>query len=498
MTTITDATAWEARSEQLTLSGRAFIGNESVDAGSGETFEKRSPVDGRHLAMVAACDAPDVDDAVHAARKAFDDGVWAGLAPRERKTILLEYASRIAAAKEELALLATLEMGKPIGDSLYEVDFTVQCIAYYAEATDKVFGEIGPTAATSLTLVTKEPAGVVGAVTPWNYPLLMPTWKLGPALATGNSVVLKPAEQTPLSAIRLGEIAAEAGLPPGVLNVVPGFGETAGQAVGRHADVDVVSFTGSGEVGRLFLRYAGESNMKAVWLECGGKSPNIVLADAPDLGAAAEAIAEGIFVNAGQMCNAGSRLLVEKSIGDELLDRLVTASEPWRPAHPFRPETRMGAIVDESQLGRVLSYIEAGKEDGATLATGGNQTLIETGGYYVEPTIFTNANNDMKIARDEIFGPVLTVIPIDDPERAVSIANDTDYGLAAAVWTRDISRAHRVARALRAGNVYVNCYDRGDISLPFATFKQSGVGVDKSLHAMDKYVRVKTTWINLD
>jgi acyl-CoA reductase-like NAD-dependent aldehyde dehydrogenase len=497
MATTIDATAWEARSEQLTPSGDAFIANKSVAARSGEAFEKRSPVDGRHLADVAACDAADVDDAVRAARKAFEDGGWGSLAPRERKKLLLAYASRIADAKEELALLTTLEMGKPIADALGEVDYTVQCISYYAEAIDKVFGEIGPTGPDSLTLVTREPAGVVGAVTPWNYPLLMPAWKLGPALAAGNAVVLKPAEQTPLTAIRLGELAADAGLPAGALNVVPGFGETAGQAVGRHVDVDVVSFTGSGEVGKLFQRYAGESNMKAVWLECGGKSPNVVLADAPDLESAAEQIAGGIFVNAGQMCNAGSRLIVDRSIGDELLDRLVSAAEPWRPGNPFRRETRMGAIVDETQLGRVLSYIDAGKDEGARLATGGKQALADTGGYYVEPTIFADASNEMKIAREEIFGPVLTVIPADDPERAVAMANDTTYGLAAAVWTRDISRAHRIARALRAGNVYVNTYDRSDISLPFATFKQSGVGVDKSLHALDKYIRLKTTWIAL-
>jgi acyl-CoA reductase-like NAD-dependent aldehyde dehydrogenase len=497
MATTLDATAWEARSEELTLSGHAFIANESVDARSGETFEKRSPVDGRRLASVAAGDAPDVDDAVRAARKAFEGGVWAGLAPRDRKRLLLDYAGRIADAKEELALLVTLEMGKPIGDSLSEVDFVVQCISYYAEAIDKLFGEIGPTGPDSLTLVTKEPAGVVAAVTPWNYPLLMPAWKLGPALAAGNSVILKPAEQTPLAGIRLGELAAEAGLPPGVLNVVPGFGETAGQALGRHEDVDVVSFTGSGEVGKLFLRYAGESNMKAIWLECGGKSPNIVLADAPDLDSAAEQIAGGIFGNSGQVCNAGSRLIVDRSIDDELLGRLVAAAEPWRPGNPFQPDTRMGAIVDDTQLDRVLSYIESGKSEGARLATGGNQALTDSGGYYVEPTIFADARNEMRIAQEEIFGPVLTVIPVDDPERALAVANDTPYGLAAAVWTRDISRAHRIARALRAGNVYVNTFDRGDISLPFATFKQSGLGVDKSLHAIDKYVRLKTTWVSL-
>jgi acyl-CoA reductase-like NAD-dependent aldehyde dehydrogenase len=497
MATTVDATAWETRSEQLTFAGDALIGNEAVPARSGETFEKRSPVDGRILAEVASCDTADVDDAVRSARKAFEAGVWSGLAPRERKRILLDYAARIADAKDELALLITLEMGKPIGDALGEVDFVAQCIAYYAEALDKVFGQIGPTGPDSLSLVTKEPAGVVGAVTPWNYPLLMPAWKLGPALGAGNSVVLKPAEQTPLSAIRLGTLAAEAGIPAGVLHVVPGYGETAGQAVGRHMDVDVVGFTGSGEVGKLFLRYAGESNMKQVWLECGGKSPNVVLADAPDLDAAAEQIAAGIFDNAGQVCNAGSRLIVDRSIGDELLDKLLTAAEPWRPGNPFQPETRMGAIVDETQLRRVLSYIEAGRNEGATLATGGNQALTDSGGYYVEPTIFADASNEMKIAREEIFGPVLTVIPVDDPDVAVETANDTTYGLAAAVWTRDISRAHRIARKLRAGNVYVNTYDRGDIALPFATFKQSGIGIDKSIHAIDKYVRVKTTWISI-
>jgi 4-guanidinobutyraldehyde dehydrogenase/NAD-dependent aldehyde dehydrogenase len=262
-------------------------------------------------------------------------------------------------------------------------------------------------------------------------------------------------------------------------------------------DVDVISFTGSGEVGKFFLRYAGESNMKAVWLECGGKSPNVVLADAPDIARAAEAIAEGVFVNAGQMCNAGTRLVVEESVREDLLGRLVDAAKPWMPIHPFQDGARMGAMVDENQMNRVLGYIDAGRSDGATLVTGGNRALTETGGYYIEPTIFTDAKNDMRIAQEEIFGPVLTVIGVDNPEEAVKVANDTSYGLAAAVWSRDITRAHRIARALRAGNVYINTYDRGDISVPFATFKQSGIGVDKSLHAMDKYTRLKTTWVDL-
>lgn len=493
----TTTTHWHAIADGLEPSGKAFIDGEPVDAKAGATFEKRSPVDGRALGNVAEGREEDVDAAVRAARAAFESGTWSRMAPRARKRTMLAFAAAVDDAKEELAVLSSLEMGKPVSDSLGEVDAVVEGLSYNAEAIDKRFGEVAPTPESALGLVLREPVGVVGAVTPWNYPLNMPAWKLGPALAAGNSIVLKPAEQSPLSAIRLGELASAAGLPDGVLNVVPGFGPTAGAALGRHPDVDTISFTGSGEVGKLFLRYSGESNMKAVWLECGGKSPNVILADAPDLRAAAEAAAEGIFINAGQMCNAGSRLVIERSVQDEFLEHLTAASEPWRPRHPFEDGARMGAIIDETQLDRVLSYIEAGSADGARLALGGEQTLQDTGGLYVEPTVFTDVSNDMRIAREEIFGPVLSVLPVDDVERAVEVANDTTYGLAAAVWTRDISRAHRVARALRAGNVYVNAYDRGDISMPFATYGQSGIGVDKSLHAIDKYTRLKSVWVDL-
>jgi len=390
-------------------------------------------------------------------------------------------------------------MGKPIRDSrAVDVPLAAECIAYYGEAIDKVYDEVAPTGPSDVVTLVREPLGVVGAVVPWNFPLLMASWKVGPALATGNSVVLKPAEQSPLTALRLAELAAEAGVPDGVLQVVPGFGETAGQALGRHMDVDLVAFTGSTEVGKLFLRYSGESNMKRLALECGGKSPHIVMQDCGDLDAAAEAAAWGVFYNQGEVCNAGSRLLVHESLKDELLERIVRVAETIRPGDPLDPETRMGAIVDRTQLERVLGYIDAGRDQGADLHLGGGQVLEESGGYFVEPTIFDAVSNEMRIAREEIFGPVLATIPFGDEEEAIEIANDTVYGLAAAVWTNDLSRAHRVSRALRAGVVWVNCFDRGDITAPFGGFKQSGFGRDKSIHALEKYTDLKTIWIAID
>jgi len=489
---------WHQRARSLVIEGRAFIDGRYVHAVSGLTFDRASPIDGRVVAQIASTDVADVDLAVAAARRSFESGAWSRQPPRERKRVLLRFAELILEHRDELALLETLDMGKPISDSLaVDVNSTARCIAWYAEAIDKIYDEVAPTGHDALALVTREPVGVVAAIVPWNFPLIMAAWKIGPALAAGNSFILKPSEKSSLTAIRIAELAARAGIPDGVFNVLPGFGNTAGQALALHMDVDCIGFTGSTRTGKLMLQYAGQSNMKRVWLECGGKSPNIILADCPDLDRAAAAAASAIFFNQGEMCSAGSRLIIEEPVRDAVLEKVIAASRDLQPGDPLDPATRMGAIVDDLQLKTVLGYIEAGREDGAKVLAGGNRARQETGGFYVEPTIFGDVRQEMRIAREEIFGPVLAAITVKDAEEAVRIGNSVIYGLAAAVWTRDITRAHRMARALRSGMVYVNCYDADDITVPFGGFKQSGTGRDKSLHAFDKYTELKTTWIDL-
>ena len=474
-----------------------FIDGEYKDAIDGARFETINPANLETIAAVSAASEKDVDVAVTAARKAFRSGVWSRMAPRERMEILYRYTELIDENAEQLAVLDTLDMGKPISDMLrIDIPGVIETIQFMAEYIDKIEGSVTNTEADVMHYVLREPVGVVGAISPWNYPLLMAIWKVAPALAAGNTVVLKPAEQAPLSCLRIAELFIEAGGPPGVFNVINGIGEVAGKALALHNDVDKVTFTGSTEVGKLILQYAGQSNMKRVALECGGKTPQIFLADTPDMQRAIAAAYDGIYANMGEVCNAGSRILVEKSLYEEFVERFIAeGKEAYVPGDPLDPKTNLGPLVTNEAQQRVLSFIESGKAEGATLEFGGD--VPDLGGAYVNPTLFTNVNNNMRIAREEIFGPVASILSFDDIDEAISIANDTIYGLAAGVWTSDLNKAHRLIKAIEAGVVWVNSFDEGDMTQPFGGYKQSGNARDKCIESIMSYTQSKSAWIRL-
>ncbi len=489
---------WSSLAADLAIEGRAFINGRYEGAMSGETRATVCPGDAHKLADVANCGVEDADQAVRIARAAFEKGVWANMAPADRKMVLVRWAELIEDHGEEIALLECLDVGKPISDTTgVDVPSAVRTIRWSGEAIDKVYDEIPPTPADTLALVQRLPLGVVAAIVPWNFPLSTTAWKLAPSLATGNSVILKPASNTPLSALRIAGLASEAGLPDGVLQVLPGPGGSLGRHLALHGDIDGLTFTGSTEIGKQLMVYSGESNLKRTFLELGGKSPNIVFADS-DLEKAATFAAIAVFYNGGQTCTAGTRLIVEDSIKDKFVETVVAKSQNWMPGDPLDPATAMGPMIDAAQLKTVADYVDIGREEGASLMFGGSQVLADTGGCYYEPTIFDGVNNSMRIAREEIFGPVMSVIGFKDAEDAVAIANDSIYGLAGAVWSNNINTAHQVAAAVRVGTMGINNYFGGDITVPFGGFKQSGNGRDKSMHAFDDYTELKTTWIELD
>ncbi|MAK92712.1 MAG: aldehyde dehydrogenase PuuC [Oleibacter sp.] len=485
---------WEDLASKTTLQDKAYIDGEYVSATNNATYQVINPANGKLLADMAACQAEDVNTAVAAARRTFDSGVWRSQAPAQRKAVMKKLADLIRNEMHELALLETLNMGKPVLTSLnLDIPGSAACFEWYAEAIDKLYGEVAPTDGNNFATITREPIGVVGAVVPWNFPLDIAAWKLAPALIAGNSVVLKPAEQSPHTILRVAELAVEAGLPAGVLNIIPGRGEEAGKALGLHMDVDCLAFTGSTAVGKYFMRYSADSNMKPVWPETGGKSPNLIFADC-DFNAAVAGAVAGIFSNQGEICSANSRILVENSIKDKFTEAFVAAAKNMVVGDPLEADTEVGAIVDQTQVQRIMGFVERAGKDGAKLLCGGN-TLLN--GACVEPTVFTDVDPAMELATEEVFGPVAAVIGFDSEEEAIRIANDSVYGLAASVWSQNLSRVHRVSAALRAGTVSVNTVDAIDFSTPFGGYKQSGFGRDLSLHALDKFTQLKTTWIKL-
>jgi 4-guanidinobutyraldehyde dehydrogenase/NAD-dependent aldehyde dehydrogenase len=489
---------WGNAAANLEIEARAFVDGQYQDAMSGSTRATMNPATGQKIADVANCGVEDADRAVAVARAAFESGVWANMAPADRKMVLVRWAALIEAHADEIALLECLDVGKPIADTTgVDVPAAVRTIRWSGEAIDKIYDQISPAPADCLALVQRLPLGVVAAIVPWNFPLSTTAWKLAPSLATGNSVILKPASNTPLSALRIAGLASEAGLPDGVLQVLPGPGGSLGKHLALHNDIDGLTFTGSTEVGKQLMQYSGQSNLKRTFLELGGKSPNIVFADA-NLDKAAAYAATAVFYNGGQTCTAGTRLIVEECIRERFVEMVVAKSSNWMPGDPLDPATSMGPMIDAGQLQTVADYVEIGVGEGASLMAGGKQVMTDSGGCYHEPTIFDGVNNSMRIAQEEIFGPVMSVISFEKADQAVAIANDSIYGLAGAVWSNNINTAHKVAAAVRVGTMGINNYFGGDITVPFGGFKQSGNGRDKSMHAFDDYTELKTTWIEFD
>ncbi len=474
---------------------KMLIDGKWTNSASGKTFETLNPATGDVIANVAEGDAADVDKAVKAARRAFEKGPWRKMSARERGKCINRLADLIEKNMEELAMLESLDNGKPLADSkAADLPLVIDCYRYYAGWADKIEGKTIPINGPYFCYTRHEPVGVVGQIIPWNFPLLMQAWKWGPALATGCTIVLKPAEQTPLSALRVGELAQEAGIPDGVINIIPGFGETAGAAIAEHNDVDKVAFTGSTEVGKLIMQAAARTNLKRVTLELGGKSPNIIFADS-DLDQAVEGSHFALFFNQGQCCCAGSRLFVEQKIHDDFVDRMLKKVKKTKVGDPFDPKTNQGPQVSQEQFDKVMGYIEAGRKGGANMLTGGKR--VGKQGYFIEPTIFTDVKDEMKIACEEIFGPVMSIIPFKDIDEVITRGNRTMYGLAAAIWTRDISKAHRLAAELRAGTVWINCYDVFDAAAPFGGFKMSGIGRELGEYALRNYTEVKTVTVSM-
>ena len=489
---------YQALAKSLTLPANAVIGGKSTPAIGGGTFDTINPATGDVLAKIASCKKEDVALAVEKARRAFEKGVWSRAHPTERKTVIRRLARLIERFTHELAVLESLESGKPIYDvETIDIPEAIHCLEWHAEAADKIYGQTSPSGDDVVSLIVRQPLGVVACVLPWNFPILMLAWKLGPALATGNSVIVKPAEQTNMTALRIAELAHEAGLPEGVLQIVTGPGEVTGRELGMHPDIDMVAFTGSTDVGRKFLEYSAKSNLKRIVLECGGKNPCIVLDDAECLDVVARHATQAVFWNMGENCSSNSRLIVHEKVKPQLIDQILVKLRDWPLGDPLDPANRLGAIVSKEQFDTIMGYISKGKAEGAKVIAGGNAHPLGKG-YFIEPTIFDNVTAGMTIAREEIFGPVLSIISVASPDEAVRVANDTSYGLAASIFTANLGRAHRMARDIRAGTVTINCYGEGDVTTPFGGFKLSGFGGrDKSLHAHDQYTELKTIWADI-